>query len=136
MKKLVYLIYLLNFGLYYPMSAFCRLLDNANFEEEYEHSRWPMVVDGTTLIIIVIDTLAITDSATFCNISVCLYLAMILYLFYYKDKRKKIFMDINRKSRIQKLVLAFVSHFIIIVCWLLPMMFHDYLPIDFRSLFS
>ena len=166
MKKLVYLIYLLNFGLYYPMSVFSKVLrlfadflllnllkffptneqriERLNsweyaksiFNEEVDNWRWYICVDVLILMTICIDTLLISGSTTFSGISLCLSFAMKLYLFDYKEKRKKMFSEIKRKSRAQKLVLMFVSYFIVIMCWYLVMKFHNYLPIDVRSFFS
>ncbi|MCR5288516.1 MAG: hypothetical protein K6E51_00835 [Treponema sp.] len=166
MKKLVYLIYLLNFGLYYPMSVYSKVLRViADFfflnllklfpsneqrierfnswedmkgvlNEEVDNWRWYICLDVLILMTICIDTLLISGSTTFSGISLCLSFAMKLYLFDYKDKRKKMFSEIKRKSRAQKLVLMFVSYFIVIMCWYLVIKFRDYLPIDVRSFFS
>ena len=164
MKKLVYLIYLLNFGLYYPMSVYSKVLrviadffflnllklfpsneqriERFNswedmkgvFNEEVDNWRWYICLDVLILMTICIDTLLISGSTTFSGISLCLSFAMKLYLFDYKDKRKKIFSEIKRKSRAQKLVLMFVSYFIVIMCWYLVIKFRDYLPIDLHTL--
>lgn len=166
MKKLVYLIYLLNFGIYYPMSVYSKVLrmiadffflnllklfpsneqriERFNswedmkgvFNEEVDNWRWYICLDVLILMTIFIDTLLISGSTTFSVISLCLSFAMKLYLFDYKDKRKKMFSEIKRKSRAQKLVLMFVSYFIVIMCWYLVIKFRDYLPIDVRSFFS
>lgn len=164
MKKLVYLIYLLNFGLYYPMSVYSKVLrviadffflnllklfpsneqriERFNswedmkgvFNEEVDNWRWYICLDVLILMTICIDTLLISGSTTFSGISLCLSFAMKLYLFDYKDKRKKMFSEIKRKSRAQKLVLMFVSYFIVIMCWYLVIKFRDYLPIDLHTL--
>lgn len=166
MKKLVYLIYLLNFGLYYPMSVFSKVLrlfadflllnllkffptneqriERLNsweyaksiFNEEVDNWRWYICVDVLVVMTVCLDTLLIFGSGNFTIISVCLSFVMKLYLFDYKDKRKRMFEEIKCKGRIRKLIFALVSYFILIMCWYLVMKFHNYLPIDVRSFFS
>lgn len=104
------------------------------FNEEVDNWRWYICLDVLILMTICIDTLLISGSTTFSGFSLCLSFAMKLYLFDYKDKRKKMFSEIKRKSRAQKLVLMFVSYFIVIMCWYLVIKFRDYLPIDLHTL--
>lgn len=147
MNKLLRYIYKYDFGLYYPFYVFSKLLrilcekafgvilDRSSscktkesrekgwrmatsiFNQDFDDIRWFYLIDFYVVIFIGGETMFITCSVLAGLSVMALVLGAEMYLFDYKDKRKKQFFILRCEPRTKKVLWTIISYTCFIVIW-------------------